>query len=102
MAHGDIHTCTYWVCIDCRMAKETGAVGEDAETPMEQTWSLIETGQTVTAGLMREEHACGIEIGEDVEECECDLDDFSKTPCDGCGQYLAGQRFGYTVWSPED
>ena len=97
-------TTTYWVCVDCHL---THHMGEDhvVENGCEP-WSLIESGQSFTPGLLQEDHGCGWEDMEDHEEppcdAECETDSFSWTDCDGCGSPLGGQRFAYTVWTPED
>lgn len=105
MAHGKETTCTYWVCIDCMLTNEQGEEPHDKEDGC-NPWSLLESNQTMTRGILKGEHRCGWEETdsgtESPEECGCDMDDFSKSPCDGCGQYLAGQRYAYTVWTPVD
>lgn len=97
MAHGKTYTTTYWVCVDCTLTREQGEEPHDIADGC-NPWELIESNQTVTAGMLREEHSCD---SEEVE-CDCEYDDFSSTPCDACGIYLAGSRHAYTVWTPED
>lgn len=89
---------TYWVCVDCYVLHVNGETSPDVNP--ETLWSTLEDGQTVTAGIFNEAHSCGREHGEDIDECDCDHDDFSSVPCDGCDSYLAGARYACTVWTP--
>lgn len=104
MAHEKEFSTTYWVCVDCHLDHHVGDEHEPAEGCV--PWSLIEPGQTMTNGIFQKDHECGWEDMTDADEppCdgECEMATFSKTPCDGCGSYLAGERYAYTVWTPED
>jgi hypothetical protein len=52
----------------------------------------------VSMGRLSEEHQCGIEDGEEIDDCDCDEMPFSWAPCDGCGSALGGRRHAYTFW----
>jgi hypothetical protein len=65
--------------------------------------SLIDEGDEITTGLIREEHAEDCPnfdgdtwLGEHDEPCE--TRDFSWSSCDGCGSDLGGSRHALTLW----
>lgn len=82
---------TAWVCVDCLMADEGDGPVEGADCA---PWSRIGDCD-VTPGLLEEEHSSWC---ENPEECECEVDTFSRSSCDGCGSHLAGERHAYTMW----
>lgn len=97
-------TTTYWVCIDCHMVHH---IGDEHEVLSGlEVWNTIEDDQTYTSGLLQEDHQCGWEEMDSNDEppCdgECETATFSWADCEGCGTNLGGQRFAYTVWTPED
>ena len=99
-------TVTLWVCLDCRDSEASGEEQlDDNDEPIE-TWTKVDNDlsiQHVTPGLIAEEHLdnCpnfegGDYVGHDDEPCEDQ--EFSWTPCDGCGSHLGGSRHAYTAW----
>jgi len=88
---------TIWVCIDCTMHHANGECischddhGHDKE-PL----SAIEAPYSATAGMLREEHAEGCEPDD---ECDCEVNTFSRSQCEGCGSRLHGERHAMTLW----
>lgn len=95
---------TYWVCEDC-VSADAGIMDEwqaDGYTPDRDPLSLIPAAAEVTAGLVWEEHECGLEgtpyAHEVSAECGCERREFSWSRCDGCGSMLGGSREALTVW----
>ena len=81
---------TVWVCDDCRDHLVSASVEPDTKL-----WRLLEPGDMLAEGIVLAEHA------EDCwgdEPCECDYQTCSRTPCEGCGSWLAGARYGFTVF----
>src|ERR1044072_2420100 len=100
----EVHS-TIKVCQDCMLAHANGEYDPDrverekaGEQP--QVWSAIPEGWQVTMGMGYEEHSCGRENGEDVDECECENYGFSWSSCDGCEDGFGGDRYWFTLWSP--
>lgn len=86
---------TLWVCQCCMLDHANGeccpddAHGGDGVAP----WSAIDFARFgVAMGLATEEHADGCDADE---ECECDRASFSRSRCDGCGSFLAGERHAF-------
>jgi hypothetical protein len=71
--------------------------GGDSRIP----WSEVSflAGYTVTMGLASDEHEKnGCTEGDREEGCDCETNTFSKSRCDGCGSWLAGERHAFTLW----
>jgi hypothetical protein len=91
---------TIWVCVCCMLTHANGECcaddqhGGDSIEPL----SSIEAPYSVTMGMAVEEHSCGRENGEDVDECDCERNTFSTSQCEGCGSYLHGERHAMTLW----
>lgn len=90
--------CDIWVCQCCMLMHANGECcpddshGGDGIKP----WALIDgTGYAVTMGMLPEEHD---EMCEDNYECDCEHDTFSSSRCGGCGSWLAGDRYAFTLW----
>jgi len=89
----------HWVCVDCYFTHH-GVFEVDAHgTPDREPLSLIDEAAEVTAGMVFDEHECGRENGEEIDECDCERIEFSSSSCDGCGSHLAGSREALTVWT---
>jgi hypothetical protein len=86
-----------WVCIDCYYAHH-GIADEIDNTPDCEPLSLVDPADDLTSGMLAEHHGCGRERGEEIDECECETDSFSRSSCDGCGSHLAGTRHALTLW----
>jgi hypothetical protein len=92
---------TIWVCIDCLLHHANGECGScsDLYGPHdEEPLSAIEAPYTVAMGMAYEEHSCGRENGEHVEECDCETNTYSTSQCEGCGSYLHGERHAMTLF----
>lgn len=92
---------TLWICVDCYYARH-GIADELDYTPDREPLNLISADAELSAGMMAEEHACGYTGADGTEhwqECECEHDTFSWSPCDGCGSTLGGAREALTIWS---
>ena len=87
---------TGWVCTDCMLAHNGYTPEEMGHEPEETSWGLLETGTTVTQGMLEEAHNIDC---LDPEECSCEHIDFDTDPCDGCASRLAGDRFAFTFWT---
>jgi len=94
---------TIWVCQCCMLSHANGECctdddhGGDGIPP----WSSLERGYTMTMGLLDEEHECHDNDGNRPDECDCERDTFSKSRCDGCGSWLAGERQAFALWRNE-
>ena len=91
---------TIWVCSDCMLVHANGECGEDTDR---EPWGLLKPGQTVTMGLPADEHSkyCAVrKTGRwpNNYECDCERNDFSTSPCEGCGSYLHGDRYAFGLW----
>jgi hypothetical protein len=96
---------TWWVCECCLFTREASECGCDGNGGCEgEPWLKLDELQaesrptdyfTVTAGLLKERHACGPEY---PDECDCERREFVARSCDGCGSPLHGTRHAYTVW----
>jgi hypothetical protein len=87
---------TIWVCTDCYLDHD--GTGEPAVRTGDepQTWSLVDDDTEVTAGMLFAEHSCE---RPDEDECDCQVVEFSKSSCDGCGSPLHGHREAMTLWA---
>jgi len=62
-------------------------------------WAELESGYSVTMGLLAEEHNEGCtEQDREVGNCDCEDMGFSWSRCDGCGSVLGGNRWAFTLW----
>lgn len=94
-------TSVQWVCVDCYFLHCNGEVSDDVEN-LDALLSKFE-GMEITAGLLAEEHETGClmlnypDVPDDYE-CECAVNSFSWSSCDGCGSNLGGERHALTGW----
>jgi hypothetical protein len=86
---------TIWACEDCTVAHCNGEFAHSG------VWSRLDDGESVTAGLMWEEHTCGRESSWDGEECDCEHREVSSVICESCGTHLDGYRHAFTLWVDE-
>lgn len=92
-----------WVCQCCMLCHANGECcaddehGGDSREPL----SEIQPGYSVTAGLLEEEHNENCTPADRDEGCDCDRIEFSTSRCEGCGSFLAGQRYALTLWRDE-
>lgn len=98
-------TVTLWVCEDCHLA---AAGYDERETGRDLSKALTLLGDygmgNLTGGLLAAEHDGDCpNVDEDEwvggEDCQCERTDFSKLPCDGCGDADHGPREAWTWWS---
>lgn len=100
---------TVWVCQDCMSHCANGECGSCSELygPHDkEPLSAIEAPFSVTPGLSWDEHAddClrrpGNNEGDlpDSYECDCGTDTYSRSPCEGCGSWLHGERHAMTLF----
>ena len=97
---------TLWVCIDCRDCEASGVLPDpDDFRPgtVPDPWSVDQGPGRVTPGLMFPEHHDDCvnfdhDTGEylGIGDCFCEDQDFSWSPCHGCGSHLGGSRHAYT------
>jgi hypothetical protein len=94
---------TIHVCVDCHTVYHHAEDNPDRPADLPETWSDVPADRfDVTDGILREAHhatcsnRCPHTAG--VVECDCAHDGFSSSSCDGCGSWLAGERFAYTLW----
>ena len=93
----------------CRCCTLSVANGECCETHAETPAPyLLDSGESVTLGILFSEHTCRPGASADVIEsawrdgtleCDCDRVDFSSRPCGMCGDSLAGDRHYGKVWA---
>jgi len=102
---------TIWVCVGCLMMEANGeniGDGGDGIQPL----AIIEPPYFLTLGMGWEDHATDCLIFKDKNrgnvanikggyECECETNTFSKSQCEGCGSFLAGERHAMTLWKKE-
>jgi ribosomal protein L37AE/L43A len=90
-------TSTLWVCTDCVILLANGDMPPE---PTEYAPMALLAGQDVTHGSTEHEGCDNVPkwIGA---ECDCEVQTFSMSTCDGCGSPLGGERHAVTVWSHE-
>jgi hypothetical protein len=88
---------TIWVCIDCYSHANHGECGgcHVDEGHDEEPLSAISEHLLVVPGMARKDHAEECEPGE---ECDCEVNEYSKSSCDGCGSWLHGVRCAMTMF----
>ena len=98
----DAIVCDMWVCQCCMLSHANGECCADDEHGGDgiAPWSEVNylAGYTVTMGMLDEEHECHDDNGTRPDECDCERREFSKSRCDGCGSWLHGSRYAFTLW----
>lgn len=117
---------TIWVCRCCILTHANGECCDESyygQDPDHDPLSSIGSGFYVTTGMAREEHSCreceghydtddaltsGVGIGEPVfcdgtcwsepGECDCEINTYSTSQCEGCGSWLHGERHAMTLF----
>ena len=89
--------CVIWVCQDCLMVHANGDEGERYEGQPEP-WNLFPDARDVSMGMLDDNHSCGQSSDSGTRECGCETQEFSWSPCDGCGSRLGGSRHAFTLW----
>lgn len=84
---------TYRVCNDCRLAT-AGYDKHDLGRPFDrEPLALIPAGVDVVNAFP---HSAECTEADREEGCDCDDLGFSHSACEGCGNPLAGDRYGVT------
>lgn len=90
--------CTIWVCEDCMLHEANGECGSchDDNGHDVEPWAKLGDDERVTMGLSYDEHTC-----DDPRsgECECEINTFSTSQCEGCGSWLHGERHAFALWA---
>lgn len=87
-----------WVCQCCMLTHANGECcasddhGGDGCEPL----SKITGPHRITMGA---EHGVYCDKTDDTD-CDCDVDPYSTSQCEGCGSYLHGERHAFTLWGP--
>jgi hypothetical protein len=101
----DIEVCRMSVCQCCMLSHANGECCPDDDHGGDgiKPWSDLEPGYSVTMGLLAEEHSdqCRPDDRE-TDRCGCEGPWFSWSRCDGCGSYLGGDRWAFTLWRREE
>lgn len=92
----------YWstikVCQDCMLHDANGECGgcHSDEGHDREPWSTWEneTGFYFAMGIRDEDHHYGCNPGG----CDCGNETYSTSQCKGCGSYLHGARYAFTVF----
>lgn len=87
-----------WLCIDCTLLHANGEYSPDRPADLPEPLSAIGVGESVTLGLLAEEHHEDCTPEDREEGCSCETDTFSTSPCGGCGDWHHGERHAATVW----
>lgn len=99
-------TAPQWCCIDCRILEANGdgpaEMSEDDLATWEAGRAAIIGDAQITLGMLAEYHECTDDDGTIADECECERNSFSWSPCDMCGSNLGGERAAFTFWLPGD
>ena len=82
---------TLWVCQCCMLTAANGECCSEEHGEMERPLRKAD-GEHWTLGMLREHHTCEPGSGE----CDCELNIFSTSKCDGCGSFLHGERHAMT------
>lgn len=101
-------TATLWVCVNCIMHLANGECGgcheDDNHNGMPPLGLLA--GDEVTMGMAWTEQAStcvysrldGPNICTLESQCDCEVNTFSWSQCQGCGSMLGGERHAVTLW----
>jgi hypothetical protein len=93
-----------WCCTDCLILEANGeapvgSMTEDEITEWEERRAGIIGDAQVTLGMLDEFHQCHDPEGNRADECYCETNTFSWSPCDMCGGNLGGARHAFTFWT---
>lgn len=93
-----------WVCGDCLFMLAYGEapsdMTEDELAGYQAQYDAAVAGVDITVGMFAEYHECTDESGKIVDDCECDKQTFSNSPCAIC-RGNAGERHAVTFWVKE-
>lgn len=88
-----------WVCVCCMLSHANGECCEDDTHGGDSIapWTLLSDGEHVTMGGAEHSEYCTRDTDGD---CDCEIDTYSTSRCDGCGSWLHGERHAFTLWRP--
>lgn len=89
---------TVWVCTDCLLADAYGDCDPDRAADLPAPLSMIGDGHSLTSGMMDSDHGDWCTPADREEQCNCGMQEFSTSRCDGCGDSLHGTRHAMTLW----
>jgi hypothetical protein len=96
--HISIDYGTIWVCLCCTQQHANGECcgedqhGGDSAVP----WSRIDFSRFAAwSGMPRSEHDDTCDPSR--YDCDCEVEEFGRNRCDGCGSHLAGYRHAFTL-----
>lgn len=90
-------TVTIWVCQDCMLHHASGECGGCHNDNHDATPMGLLDWSKVAMGMRQEWHSCG-DPDNVYDECDCETNAFSRSPCQGCGSWLHGERRAMTLW----
>ena len=95
-----------WVCQDCMLHCANGECGGCHNDDGHDKKPLSEIGSSLylDAGMVWSEHDedCQNRIEGDWRvECDCEMNTFSTSQCEGCGSYLYGERHAMTLFKSQ-
>lgn len=92
-----------WVCDTCMFAHANGvdmrheSDGGNPDDPA--PWARGFKPGEVTMGMFADKHDCPKATDDEDRECDCEVQEYSYSSCDGCGSPLHGRRHAFTYWS---
>ena len=104
---------TIWVCESCMLHHANGECGcchNECDHEGFEPLSLVKysDGWEVFHGMRYSEHdeECENYFPEDADttqasgniECDCEINTYSTSQCEGCGSYLHGERHAMTLY----
>lgn len=91
---------TVWVCTDCMLVEANGECDPYRPEDLPEPLSAIPARERLTLGMGWEDHGCGRteQSWRDGVECDCEVNPFSTSACDGCGDWHHGERHAMTAW----
>lgn len=92
---------TIWVCQCCMLTHASGECCSElyyGQDPDHDPLSSIGDGFHVAMGSVQEEHSCGRQDDTYFGECDCEINTFSRSPCEGCGSWMNGERHAMTLF----
>lgn len=94
---------TIWVCVDCMLHHANGECGGCHNDYGHDREPLSSIGEEFHAamGLAWDGHSedCHNRIESEWRgECDCEMDTYSTSQCEGCGSWLHGERHAMTLF----
>ena len=91
------------VCTDCLIAIANGDLPHEWTEKEIADWrdrveKQNEGVEDVTLGHFHDSDRCYHQGKECEDDCDCERTEFSNSPCDNCGSFLAGSRDDAVFW----